>query len=155
MSKVKITQAQAEFIEAFKKEYFFDNDEKVEIGTGFPMWAARALHNLMQFGFGSGLLDANDKEVSDDSFDKDGNFQHEQVPKLIKAIIDGYEVEGKHVVLFMEFSDKEFDEYRKLYYGFGINVTNKKSASWYDLDIEWEAKKVEELKAKGWEVEEL
>lgn len=159
MSKVTITKEQAEFIEGFKQEHYFENDEKVEIGKELPMWAGQALHNLMQFGFGSGLVDANDNEVSDDDFDTDGNFQHDQVPKLIEAIINGYEIEkDKTVVLFMEFGDLEKNgEYaeRKLYYGAGIHTTTKFWATNYDLGIKRESEKVEELKKQGWEVEEV
>lgn len=159
MSKVTITKEQANFIEGFKKEHYFDNDDKVEIGKELPMWAGQALHNLMQFGFGKGLEDANGTEMSDDDFDTDGNFQHNQVPKLIEAIINGYEVEkDKIVALFIEFSDTENrkkSEDRKLYYGSGIHTTTKFSASHYDLGIEWEAEEVEKLKKQGWEVEEV
>nr|DAV26811.1 MAG TPA: hypothetical protein [Caudoviricetes sp.] len=155
MSKVIITKEQAEFIEGFKREWYTDNSVSVKIGEELPMWAGQALHNLMQFGFGHPLLNADDKEMSDDEVDPEGNFQHNQVPKLIEAIINGYETETeKNVVLFMEFSDGE-SENRKLYYGAGIHVTNKISATYYDLFIEWEAKKVEELKKQGWEVEEV
>ena len=154
MSKVIITKEQANFIEGFKKPHYWDNNEKVEIGKGLPMWAGQVLHNLMQFGFGYALLDANNTEVSEDDFDTEGNFQHDQVSKLIEAIVNGYEVEKeKIVVLFIEFSDK--GEERKLYFGSGINVTNKFSASEYNLDSEREAEKVEELKKQGWEVEEV
>lgn len=155
MSKVTITKEQANFIEGFKKPYYFDNDVKVEINKELPMWAGQALHNLMQFGFGYRLIDADDKTVSDDDFDTEGNFQHDQVPKLIEAIMHDYEVERKRVVLYIMFYEKGYSEYRKLYYGSGINVTNKNSANEYDLSVEWEAKKVEELKEQGWEVEEV
>lgn len=156
MSKIILTKEQAEFIEGFKKAHYFGNEETVEIAEELPMWAGNALHNLMQFGFGYPLLDANDKEVSDDKVDPEGNFQHNQVPLLIEAIMHGYEIEKeKKVVLFIEFSDTGHYENRKLYYGAGVHVTNELSATWYDLNVEWEAEKVKELKTKGWEVEEV
>lgn len=158
MSKIILTKEQAEFIEGFKKAHYFGNEETVEITEELPMWAGNALHNLMQFGFGHPLLDANDKEVSDDKVDPEGNFQHNQVPLLIEAIMHGYEIEkGKTVRLFVEFSDTENGigkEDRKLYYGASVHVTNKRSATIYDLSVEWEAKEVEKLKAQGWKVEE-
>lgn len=155
MSKVKITKAQAEFIEGFKKLYEFDNEKTVEIDEELPMWSANALRNLTQFGFGYPLLNANNKEVSNDENDPEENFQHDQVPLLIEAIVHGYEVKKEKVVLYIMFSDKGYSEDRKLYYGSGINVTNKNSATEYDLNLEREVKKVEELKAQGWKVEEV
>lgn len=152
MSKVKITKTQAEFIEGFKKPHYWNNDEKVVIGETLPTWAVQALHNLTQFGFGKGLENADGKELSNSLNDQEGNFQHKQVPLLIEAVMHGYETEEDNVVLYVEFSDK--GDKRKLYYGAGTHVTNKLSASEYDLNIEWEAKKVEELKEQGWEVEE-
>lgn len=155
MSKVKITKKQAEFIEGFKKGCYSDNEETVEIAGELPMWAAQALHNLMQFGFIRGLEDANGKNLSNDEVDLEGDFQHDQVPLLIEAIMHGYEIEKEKVVLFVEFSDTGLNGDRKLYYGSGIHTTNKHSASIYDLNNEWEAEKVEKLKEQGWEVEEL
>ena len=157
MSKVTITEEQAQFIEGFKKPWYFDNEEVVETGESLPMWASQALHNLMQFGFGYGLLDANDTEVSDDDFDTEDNFQHDQVPKLIEAIMNGYEVEKKEktVALYMEFSESGFEGNRKLYYGAGINVINKQTATWYDLNLSYDAERVEKLKKQGWKVEEI
>lgn len=154
MSKIIITKEQSKFIEGFKKPWYMNNEETVEIAKELPMWAGQALHNLMQFGFGYPLLDANDKEVSDDENDPEENFQHDQVPILIEAIMHGYEIEKEKVVLFIEFHDAGHEGDRKLYYGAGTHVTNKFSATEYDLNVEWEAKKVEELKAKGWKVEE-
>lgn len=153
MSKVKITKAQAEFIEGFKKPHYWNNDEKVVIGEKLPTWAANALHNLTQFGFGKGLENADGKKLSNSIDDPERNFQHKQVPLLIEAVMHGYEIKEENVVLFMEFSDGTGDN-RKLYYGAGIHVTNKLTATHYDLFIEWEKAKVEELKAKGWKVEE-
>lgn len=152
MSKIILTKAQAEFIEGFKKKYYFSKDDEVEFAEILPSWAVQALHNLMQFGFGKGLEDANGKEVSDNLYDLEGNFKHDQVPLLIEAVMHGYEVEKEKVILFIEFSDNGVE--RKLYYGAYTSVTDKTSASKYDLNIEREAKKVEELKAQGWEVEE-
>lgn len=155
MSKVTITKKQANFIEGFKKPYHWDNETKVVIGEELPMWAGQALHNLMQFGFDYGLIDADDNEVSDDKVDPEGNFQHDQVPLLIEAVMNGYEVEKEEVVLYMEFHDAGHFGERKLYYGAGTHVTNKFSASSYDLNVECEKEKVEKLKEQGWEVEEV
>lgn len=156
MSKIILTKAQAEFIEGFKKRYFFSKDDEVEFAEILPTWASQALHNLLQFGFGKGLEDANGQDLRDDKNDPEGDFQHDQVPLLIEAVMHGYEIEKeKKVVLFIEFSDTGHHENRKLYYGAGVHVTNELSATWYDLNVEWEAKKVEELKTQGWEVEEV
>lgn len=155
MSKITITKEQAEFIEGFKKPWYFNNEGTVEIAEELPMWASQALHALMQFGFGKGLEDANGKKVSDDENDPEGNFQHDQVPLLIEAVMHGYEVEKESVVLFIEFHDAGHFGKRKLYYGAGTHVTNKFSATEYDLNVEWGDRKVKELKAKGWEVEEV
>lgn len=154
MSKVKITKKQAEFIEGFKKPHYWDNEAKVVVGESLPFWAGQVLHNLMQYGFVKGLEDANGREIQDDFNDTEGNFQHDQVPKLIEAIINGYEVKEEKVVLYIMFSDKGYSKERKLYYGAEINVTNKRSATIYDLNVKREAEKVEELKAQGWKVEE-
>lgn len=151
MSKIILTKAQAEFIEGFKQSFHFDNDEAVKMGEQLPIWAGRALHKIMQFGFGEGLLNNNGEDVT--YKDEDGDFEHKQIPLLIEAVMHGYEIKEENVVLYIEFSDK--GEQRKLYYGAGTHVTNELSASEYDLNIEWEAKKVEELKAKGWKVEEV
>lgn len=153
MSKVKITKKQAEFIEGFKKPHYWDNETKVVVGEGLPFWASQALHNLTQYGFGKGLEDANGRELQDDFDDSEGSFQHDQVPLLIEAVMHGYEVEKETVILYIEFSDG--GEKRKLYYGSSTHVTNELSASVYDLNIEWEAEKVENLKTQGWEVEEV
>lgn len=155
MSKIILTKAQAEFIEGFKKKYYFSKDDEVEFAETLPSWAVQALHNLMQFGFGKGLEDANGKEVSDNLYDQEGNFKHDQVPLLIEAVMHGYEVEEEIVVLFIEFADKGYSDDRKLYYGAGVHVTNKFSASEYDLNVKWDKEKVEELKKQGWEVEEV
>lgn len=158
MSKVKITKKQAEFIEGFKKPHYWNNEAKVVVGESLPIWAGQALHNLTQYGFGKGFEDANGREVQDDFNDPEGNFQHDQVPLLIEAIMHGYEIEKEKTVrLFVEFSDTENRigrEDRKLYYGASFHVTNKRSATIYDLSVEWEAKEVEKLKAQGWKVEE-
>lgn len=154
MSKIILTKEQAEFIEGFKKAHYFGNEETVEIAEELPMWAGNALHNLMQFGFGHPLLDANEKEVSDDKVDPEENFQHDQVPLLIEAIMHGYEVERENVVLYIEFYDAGHHGDRKLYYGVFTHTTNKFSATEYNLNFELEARKVEELKAQGWKVEE-
>lgn len=155
MSKVKITKKQAEFIEGFKKPHYLDNEAKVVVGESLPIWAGQVLHNLTQYGFGKGLEDANGIEIQDDFNDSEGNFQHDQVPLLIEAIMHGYEIEEEKVVLFIEFSDEEYSDNRKLYYGAGVHVTNKFSATEYDLNIKWEEEKVEELKKQGWKVEEV
>lgn len=158
MSKIIITKKQAEFIEGFKKPQYPDNEE-VEITEELPTWASYALHSLMQFGFGKGLENANGKEVSSDSYDKEEDFQHDQVPLLIEAIMHGYEVEkDKNVVLYIEFSN--FNDYgdvekRKLYYGVESHVTVKNVASCFDLNFKSEKEKVEKLKAQGWKVEEV
>lgn len=153
MSKIILTKKQAEFIEGFKSLQY-DNNE-VEISEELPLWASYALHSLMEYGFGEELEDANGKEASNDFCDKEDDFNHDQVPLLIEAIMHGYEVEGKKVVLYIWFHDSGREEDRKVYFGANINVTNKEIATEYDLSIEREAKKVEELKAKGWEVEEV
>lgn len=159
MSKIILTKKQAEFIEGFKKKYRFGNEDTVEIADILPRWASYALRNLTQFGFGKGLEDAKGKEVSGDIYDQYGDFQHEQVPLLIEAIMHGYEVEKeKNVVLYIEFSN--FNDYgdvekRKLYYGVESHVTIKNIASCFDLNIKQEKEKVEELKAQGWKVEEV
>lgn len=156
MSKIIITKKQAEFIEGFKERYFWSKEKEVDFADILPVWASQALHNLTQFSFGKGLEDANDKDVSEDIYDKEGNFQHDQVPLLIEAVMHGYEVEkDKNVILYIEFSEKGMIERRKLYYGIGINVTNKDSASRFDLNIKPEKAQVEELKAQGWKVEEV
>lgn len=155
MSKVKITKKQAEFIEGFKKLYYNDNQKTVEVAEILPTWASCALRNLTQFGFGKGLEDANGKEVSEENNYQEDDFGHEQVPLLIEAIMHGYEIEEEKVVLFIEFNDAGHYGKRKIYYGAGTHTTNKFNATEYDLSVEWKAKKVEELKAKGWEVEEV
>lgn len=155
MSKIIITKKQAEFIEGFKKPHYWDNEAKVVVGESLPIWAGQALHNLTQYGFGKGFEDANGREIQHDFNDPEGNFQHNQVPLLIEAIMHGYEIERERVVLYIMFSDEGYSEDRKLYYGYGINVTNKNSATEYDLNFEREAKKVEKLKAQGWKVEEV
>ncbi|MDP1249964.1 hypothetical protein Q6312_28850, partial [Klebsiella pneumoniae] len=81
------------------------------------------------YGFGEGLLDANGREVGIESNYEEEDFQHDQVPLLIEAIMHDYEVEREKVVLYIMFSDKGYSEDRKLYYGSGINVTNKNSAT--------------------------
>lgn len=155
MSKIILTKKQAEFIEGFKKPHYPDNEE-FEITDELPTWASYALHSLMQFGFGTGLKDANGKEVSGDIYDQEGNFQHDQVPLLIEAIMHGYEVEkDKNVYLYIEFSDKGSDINRKLYYGAEIHITNRYVASRFDLNNIREKQIVEELKAQGWKVEEV
>lgn len=156
MSKIILTKAQAEFIEGFKKKFPWDDDKTVEIAEILPSWASQVLHNLMRFGFGKGLENANGKEVSSDLYDQYGDFQHEQVPLLIEAIMHGYEVEkDKNAILYIEFSEKGMLERRKLYYGTNINVTNMDSASRFDLNIKHEKEQVEKLKAQGWKVEEV
>lgn len=159
MSKIILTKKQAEFIEGFKKKYRRDNDKTVEFSEILPPWASQALHNLMQFGFGKGLEDANGKEVSNSFYDKEDDFQHDQKPLLIEAIMHGYEVEkDKNVILYIEFSN--FNDYgdvekRKLYYGIESHVTVKSIASHFNLKWEKEKEKVEKLKAQGWKVEEV
>lgn len=155
MSKVKITKKQAEFIEGFKKSHYWDNEEEVAVREILPTWARKALHNLLQFGFGKGLEDANGKNLSDDFNDLEGNFGHDQVPLLIEAVMHGYEVKEKNIVLYIYFIDKEYNTNRKLYYGRRFNSTDKDIASKYNLTIECEKEQVEELKAQGWEVEEV
>lgn len=155
MSKVKITKKQAEFIEGFKKPHYWDNETKVVVGESLPIWAGQVLHNLTQYGFGKGLEDANGREIQDNFNDPEGNFQHDQVPLLIEAVMHGYEVKEEEVVLYINFSDAKDEADRKLYYGVFINVTDKTSATKYNLNIEREAKKVEELKKQGWGVEEV
>lgn len=157
MSKIILTKKQAEFIEGFKElEY---DSKKVEITEELPLWASYALNNLTQFSISSGLLNAKGKRVSDVVNDEEGNFQHDQVPLLIEAIMHGYEVEkDKIVILYIEFSD--FNEYgniekRKIYYGVETHVTSKFLASLYNLNIEHEKEEVEKLKAQGWKVEEF
>lgn len=152
MSKIIITKKQAEFIEGFKE--LACGNEKVEISKKLPTWASYALHNLMQFGFGSGLNDVHGKKLSDDFYDKEGDFQHDQVPLLIEAVMHGYEVE-KDVILYIEFGEKGMLERRKLYYGTGIHVTNKSSASPFNLNVKSEKERVVELKEQGWKVEEV
>lgn len=158
MSKIILTKKQAEFIEGFKKKYRFGNEDKVEIAKILPTWASQALHNLMQFGFGKGLEDANGKEASNDFYDKEDDFNHNKVPLLIEAVMHGYEVKEENVVLFIEFSDhekREFSGKRKLYYGDGIKTTRRATATWYNLSFKSEAEQVEELKAQGWKVEKV
>lgn len=41
----------------------------------------------------------------------------------------------------------------KLYYGFGFHTLDEEYASYFDYDDEFEVKKLEELKEKGWKVE--
>lgn len=156
MSKIILTKKQAEFIEGFKNLGY--GNEEVEVTKELPTWASHALHNLMQYGFGSGLNDVHGKKLSDDLYDKEQDFQHDKVPLLIEAVMHGYEVKEENVVLFIEFSDhekREFSGKRKLYYGDRIKTTRRATATWYDLSIKSEAEQVEELKAQGWKVEEV
>lgn len=156
MSKIILTKKQAEFIEGFKKKYRFGNEDKVEIDKILPTWASQALHNLMQFGFGKGLEDANGKEASNDFYDKEDDFNHNKLPLLIEAVMHGYEVEkGKNVFLYIEFYDNGQKDVRKLYYGAGAHVTTKVSASPFNLNFKNYKERVEELKAQGWKVEEV
>ena len=155
MSKIILTKKQAEFIEGFKKKYHFDNNKTVKITETLPSWASSALHNLMEFGFGTGLKDANGKKVSEEKNYQYGDFQHDQVPLLIEAVMHGYEVEkDKNVVLYIEFSnfnDCGDLEKQKLYYGVESHVTLKNIASLFNL--KYEKEKVEKLKAQGWKEE--
>lgn len=154
MSKIILTKKQAEFIEGFKSLQY-DNNE-IEITEELPLWASQALHNLMQYGFGSGLNDVHGKKLSNVENDQEGDFQHDQVPLLIEAIMHGYEVEkDKNIVLYIKFYDNEIEDVRKLYYGAGAHVTNKESASPFVLNIKYYKEQVEELKAQGWKVEEV
>lgn len=155
MSKIIITKKQAEFIEGFKKLYYHDNQKTVEVDEILPYWASCALRNLTQFGFGKGLEDGNGKEVSQENNYENGDFRHEYVPLLIEAIMHGYEVEEKNVFLYIEFWDDGRNAHRKLYYGAGINVTNKNTANYFNLNIKQEKEQVEKLKVQGWKVEEV
>ena len=156
MSKIILTKKQAEFIEGFKKKYYSDNEETVEVAEILPTWASCALRNLTQFGFGKGLEDGNGKKVSDENNYENGDFRHDQVPLLIEAIMHGYEVEkDKNVFLYIEFSENGMGERRKLYYGTSINVTSRDSASKFDLNLNLDKKQVKKLEAQGWEVEEV
>jgi hypothetical protein len=155
MSKIILTKKQAEFIEGFKKPHYPDN-ENVEITKELPTWAGYALHSLMEYGFGEGLLDANGRELGIGIDFEEEDFQHDQVPLLIEAIMHGYEVEkDKTVILYIKFYDNGPENLRKLYYGFGAHVTNKKSASPFKLNIKNHKERVEELKSQGWKVEEV
>lgn len=89
---VKLTQKQADYIESFRKDaeqkHVFSTSNDVKQGEEMPVWASVAVKNLSRIGFGYGSTDYNDNEIE---FGE--GFEHENIPTLIDAVINGYEAE--------------------------------------------------------------
>ena len=118
--KVELTQAQAEFIESFKGKDFIEKDEEVEIGENLPLWASNAIYNISRFGYGCGMANGNNEEVSGSYENPDHykEFSHDSKALLISAVINGYKKKKEHFVMYLDFTDnKDGREKRRLYYG--------------------------------------
>lgn len=151
--KVELTQAQADFIESFKGKYPISKDGKVEIGKSMPFWASTAIYNISRFGFGYGMANGNNEEVSSKYFNPDHHeeFKHNSKALLISAVINGYTVKQDEFVLYIEFEDNA-EEYskRRLYYGAGDYVTEKQTATIFPCFVDHK-----KLMEQGWKKEVL
>lgn len=150
--KVELTQAQAEFIESFKKNDEMTETTKVEIGKNLPLWASNAIYNISRFGYGFPMTDGKSEEVSSSFLNPDHyeEFNHDSKALLISAVINGYTVKQKCFVMYLDFTDnKNNREKRRLYYGSDHHVTNKVTATVFPTyGISEEA-----LMAEGWKKE--
>ena len=149
---IKLNYKQHEFIEGFKKRYdkIIPTYESLDISDSLPFWADIAIHNIINFGHGSAMKDADGYEVSND--DKE-NFGFSQRAKLISAIINGYELDVIGGYMYMEFADNSGMDYetRRVYYGKSSHVTNKMTASYFSNS---QSDEVKMLMEKGWKFEE-
>lgn len=88
MSKVKVTQEQADFIQGFQRRYGY---KPIEEGKELPLWAEHAINKISRYGFGFYMEDAEGRVVH---HCKEG-FESKDKLTLIEAVIHGYEVEEK------------------------------------------------------------
>jgi hypothetical protein len=152
--KVELTQAQADFIESFKRDGYPDNDEKVEIGKEFPSWASTAIYNISRFGYGFPMTDGKSEEVSSSFLNPDHyeEFNHDSKALLISGVINGYTVKKERFVMYLDFTDNTVSRAkRRLYYGSDHHVTDKGTATVFPTFGVSE----ETLMAEGWRKEVL
>ena len=150
--KVELTQAQADFIESFKKDDKLFSEFKVEIGKNLPLWASNAIYNISRFGYGYAMVDGRSEEVSGSYENPDHykEFSHDSKALLISAVINGYTFKKEHFVMYLDFTDnKNKGEKRRLYYGSDHHVTNKETATVFPtFGVSEDA-----LMAEGWKKE--
>ena len=152
--KVELTQAQADFIESFKKDDKLFSEFKVEIGENLPLWASDAIYNISRFGYGFPMTDGKGEDVSSqfENPDRCEEFNHTSKALLISAVINGYTVKKEHFVMYMDFTDSEDErEKRRLYYGSDHHVTDSGTATVFPTY----GIPAEKLMAEGWRKEVL
>lgn len=142
---VKLTQKQANFIESFKtdakEKCVYSESNDVKHGEEMPVWASVALKNLSRIGFGYGFTDYNDNEIE---FGE--GFEHENIPTLMDAVINGYEVEKPKVIFYnYNADDADFTKY----YSLGMNrvITGKEKDAKH---IEVGSEEYDLFKKLGW-----
>lgn len=118
---IYLTREQNKFIQTFKDKYGYEPVEQDDI---LPTWADSAIYNLMAFGHGSCLKDANYKDSN--------AFTHETKTKAIKAIFHAWEIEPEEeYYLYMNFRDN-LARSQKLYKAYNdVPSTDKLEARLY------------------------
>ena len=134
MTEVMITKRQAKFIESFGSN------------------TKKAMYYIARTGWGYAPTDGHGN-VDDNESPEGWTFEVDEKEKMVQALLNGYIIEPekpKEVVMYMCFEDDNHNT-KKVYYGSFYNVSSKERATFFEED----SFEIDELKAKGWEKEEV
>lgn len=148
MSKVKLTQEQADFIQGFIQKY---GNEPILHGKDVPLWVSKALHSISTLGFGSFMKNAEGEQVTE--YRK--GFDHKDKLILIEAIIHGYEVDEKLYYLKHPMAVGLYVNLKKNGYGYDVMLSDNNQTT--KFKTKFTAKEIEENDLlspfKDWKVE--